>query len=201
VTYTDKDDDLDVISQSLGRIAPSYEIDIVDRDGTTLPKGRIGEVLVRGPCVMAGYYGRPQATAEMIDENGWLHSGDLGRIDEWDRLNLVGRIKDMFKSGGYNIYPREIELVLESHPSVSQVQLVSVPDSIYYEVGVAFLVPKPGRRLQEQEISAFCRERLANYKVPKAFIIRRSLPMLPVGKIDKVALRAEAIRLRASADR
>lgn len=194
VTFTDPGDDLDILAQSVGRPAAPHALRIADGEGRTVPPGAIGEVLVRGPCVMAGYYRQPDATAAVMTADGWLRSGDLGRMDESGRLILAGRIKEMFKSGGYNVYPREVETVLESHPSVALAIVVAVPDPVYYEVGCAYLVCKPDCRVEEGEIAAFCRERLANYKLPKYLRFRDELPMLSIGKIDKVALREEAMR-------
>lgn len=196
VTFTDAGDDLDILAHSVGRPAAPHALRIVDETGNTLPAGQAGEVLVRGPCVMAGYYRQPEATAAVTTSDGWLRSGDLGRVDADGRLWLVGRIKEMFKSGGYNVYPREVELALESHASVALAIIVVVPDPVYYEVGCAYLVGKPGCRLEEGEIVAHCRERLANYKVPKYFRFRDELPMLSIGKVDKAALRADALRWR-----
>jgi fatty-acyl-CoA synthase len=195
VTYTARADSLDVLENSVGRPARGSEIRIVDGDGRDVAGSEAGEVVVRGPAVMAGYYRRPDATREAIDADGWLHSGDLGRFDEAGCLRLVGRIKDMIKSGGYNIYPREVEAVLESHPLVMSAALIAVPDSLYQEVGFAFIRRRPAQRLSEADLDAFCRSRLANYKIPKRFAIRDELPLLPIGKIDKAALREEALRL------
>jgi len=197
VTFTEPGDDLDILAHSVGRPAAPHALRIVDGAGSILPPGETGEVLVRGPCVMAGYYRQPEATAAVMTSDGWLRSGDLGWIDEAGRLTLAGRIKDMFKSGGYNVYPREVEIVLESHPRIALAVVVVVPDPVYYEVGCAYLICKPGR-LEEGEIAAFCRTHLANYKVPKYFCFRDELPMLSIGKVDKMALREEAVRLYAS---
>ena len=199
VTFTAADDDIDTLAQSVGRPAPGFEIRVVGLDRAVLPANEVGEVQVRGSCVMSGYYGNPRATEAAIDADGWLSSGDLGRIDATGRLFLVGRIKEMFKSGGYNIYPREVEMVLESHPAIALATVVAVPDQVYFEVGYAFLIRKAGCKVSEAEIGAFCRDRLANYKIPKGFSIRDSLPMLSIGKIDKVALRSEAMKLRGDA--
>jgi len=195
VTYTARGDDIEVLADTVGRAAPTFEIRIADSDGRSLGAGQTGEVLVRGACVMAGYFDRPEATKAAIDADRWLHSGDLGRIDADGRLRLVGRIKEMFKSGGYNVYPREVEAVLESHPAVALAVVVSVPDPLYHEVGTAFLVRRPDQPLAEREIAEFCEARLANYKIPKRFVIRDGLATLANGKFDKVALREEALRL------
>lgn len=195
VTYTDPADDLDTLANSVGVPARGCELRVVDADGKDVGGSAAGEVVVRGPAVMAGYYNRPEATREAIDADGWLHSGDLGRIDEAGRLRLVGRIKDMFKSGGYNIYPREVEAVIESHPDVMSAAVIPVPDALYQEVGFVFVRRRADRNVDAAALSAFCRERLANYKIPKRFIVRDELPLLPFGKIDREALRGEALRL------
>ena len=133
-----------MLAETVGRAAPGYELQISGADSKPAADGEAGEVLVRGPCVMAGYFRQPEATAMAIDAEGWLHSGDIGRFDAAGRLRIIGRIKEMFKSGGYNIYPREIEMVLESHPAVSLAAVVAMPDPLYREIGCAFLLRKPG---------------------------------------------------------
>jgi acyl-CoA synthetase (AMP-forming)/AMP-acid ligase II len=196
VTFTAHGDGIDILAESVGRPAPSFELRIVDPDGRPVPVDEVGEVLVRGACVMAGYFNRPEATSAVIDAEGWLHSGDLGRFDAGGRLRLAGRIKEMIKSGGYSLYPREIEAALETHPAVALAAVVAVPDPLYHEVGQAFLLRRGDRALTEAEILAFCRPLLAGYKIPKRFIIRDELPTLANGKLDKVALRKEALRFQ-----
>jgi acyl-CoA synthetase (AMP-forming)/AMP-acid ligase II len=195
VTYTAPEDGFDALADTVGRAAPGFEIRIADENGTVLGPGRAGEILVRGACVMAGYLDRPDATEAAIGTGGWLRSGDLGLIDAAGRLRLVGRIKDMFKSGGYSVYPREIESVLESHFAVAAAVVVPIPDPLFYEVGAAFLVARPGRMPTLGEIESHCRAHLANYKIPKRFVIRDALPTLANGKLDKLALRTEALAL------
>jgi acyl-CoA synthetase (AMP-forming)/AMP-acid ligase II len=200
VTYTEAGDGIEVLAQTVGRPA-GCAVRIAGADGRPLPaeSDAAGEILVRGPCVMAGYFERPAETAAAIDAEGWLHTGDIGRFGADGRLRFVGRIREMFKSGGYNVYPREIETVLEAHPAAALAAVVAVPDPLYHEVGCAFVIRRPGRALDEAEIAAFCRARLANYKVPKRFVVRDALPMLAIGKLDKAALRDEALRLRGAA--
>ncbi len=195
LTFTAESDSPEILSQSVGKPEPTHEVALMNAAGDLLPVGSTGEVVVRGPCVFAGYFNMPEATREIIDERGWLHSGDLGRFDAAGNLHIVGRIKDMFKSGGYNVYPREVEIAIEAHAAVSMAVVVAVPDSTYQEVGYAFILPEPGRDLTEAEIHSHCRGKLANYKVPKRFFIRATLPMLAVGKVDKAALRTEATAL------
>jgi acyl-CoA synthetase (AMP-forming)/AMP-acid ligase II len=156
-------------------------------------EGGIGELLVRGPTVMAGYHDDEAATRAALDAEGWLHTGDLGRRDADGRLRLAGRIKEMFKSGGYNVWPREVEAVIETHPAVALCVVVPMPDPVYHEVGCAFVVPAGGRHPPTPEdLAVHCRASLANYKVPKRFVVRGALPLLAVGKIDRRALAAEA---------
>lgn len=194
VTYTALDDDDQTMSRTVGRAAGSFDVRIADEQGSFLGPDKAGEVLVGGPCVMSGYYNQPQATRETIDEKGWLHTGDRGLIDNDGRLVIVGRIKHMYKSGGYNIYPREIEMALELHPAVALATVVSVPDPQYDEIGIAYVLREPGRDLSTPVIEEFARERLANYKIPKRFVIRDQLPEMEVGKVDRVTLTKEAER-------
>jgi acyl-CoA synthetase (AMP-forming)/AMP-acid ligase II len=141
---------------------------------------------------MVGYYNRPEATAAMIDADGWLHTGDIGVRQPDGNYRIAGRLSDMYKSGGFNVYPREVEILLEAHPAVALAAVIGVKDGLFGEVGWAYLLLKPGDRLDEPEIAAWCRERIANFKVPKRFLVRDRLPMLAVGKVDKAALRREA---------
>lgn len=199
LTFTREGDSDEVVSQSVGRSEPSHEIEVMSAEGQILPLGSTGEVVVRGPCVFAGYFRMAEATREVIDGQGWLHSGDLGRFDAAGNLYIVGRIKDMFKSGGYNVYPREVEIAIEAHDAVAMAVIVAVPDPTYQEVGYAFVLPVPRQRPSEGELLGYCRGRLANYKIPKRFFIRDSLPMLAVGKVDKAALRREALAIAGTA--
>lgn len=138
------------------------------------------------------YLNRPEATAEAFTEDGWLHTGDTAVLREDGNIRFIGRRSEMYKSGGYNVYPREVELALETHEAVVLSAVVSVPDPLYDEVGWAYIVPAPGRHISEKEAADWCKSQLANYKVPKRFIICDELPLLPVGKVDKVKLRAQA---------
>ena len=194
VTFTELDDDDQILSRTVGRPAGSFELLIVDETRTPLGAGKAGEVLVGRPCVMVGYYNRAQATAEAIYTDGWLHTGDRGFLDEEGRLVLVGRMKHMYKSGGYNIYPREIEMALELHPAVTLACVVSITDPRYDEIGIAYLLLAPGESTSVEDIESFARERLANYKIPKQFVIRDKFPEVEVGKVDRIALSREAER-------
>jgi acyl-CoA synthetase (AMP-forming)/AMP-acid ligase II len=155
--------------------------------------GEPGEVCVRGDFIMRGYWRRPQETAETIDAEGWLHTGDLAVQRPDGAISLVGRLKEMFKSGGYNVYPREIEQVLESCPGVAMAAVVSVPDPVFSEVGYAYVLREPGIGIDCERLAAACRTKLANYKIPKRFVVEDELPLLPIGKLDKRRLRERAL--------
>ena len=190
ITYAPVGASPEVLSNTIGAPAPEYEFRIATPEGEAAPVGEAGEIQLRGDYLMLGYLNRPEATREVLDAEGWLHTGDLGRRRADGNIELVGRIKEMYKSGGYNVYPREIEVVLESHPDVAMAAVIGVKDPLYGETGHAFVVPTPGKNPQAEELTAFCRERLANYKAPKAYTIEPTLPLLPIGKIDKPALKA-----------
>ncbi|HTO83526.1 MAG TPA: class I adenylate-forming enzyme family protein [Methylomirabilota bacterium] len=198
VTYAKAGSSLEVLAETAGAPDPHYELRIVAPDGRVLGDGEEGEIQVRGLCQMVGYYNRPEATAQMIDGEGWLHSGDIGIRRPDGNYRIVGRLSDMYKSGGFNVYPREIEILLESHPDIAMAAVVGVRDGLYGEVGWAYLMPESGAVLNEAELTAWCRARLANFKVPKRFIVRDQLPMLAVGKVDKAALKRAAAEGRAA---
>jgi len=149
----------------------------------------IGEIAVRGPLLMKEYFKNPQATAAKMDEVGWFYSDDLAWKDERGYIHIVGRKSEMFKTGGENVFPREVEDVLEAHPSVLLAAVIGVPDPIFGEVGHAFLVPRSEYTVTEDDLREHCRQSLANFKIPKRFLIRSQLPMLPNSKVDKKALR------------
>jgi fatty-acyl-CoA synthase len=192
VTYSDPGADLDTLAETIGRPHPSYQVRLAKEDGRPCAAGEEGEIQVRGDFIMLGYWNRPDATAAAIEADGWLHTGDVAVAREDGNWRIVGRRSQMYKSGGYNVYPREIEIALESHPAVAMAAVVPVPDPLYQEVGHAFVVPRGAAEPAEEELRAFLRERLANYKVPKRLFVRGQLPMLPVGKVDRVRLAAEA---------
>ncbi|MCV7228138.1 class I adenylate-forming enzyme family protein [Mycolicibacterium komossense] len=189
IIYTDDDDDLDALANTVGRPDPRFEIRIARTDGIPCDTDEEGEIQARGPFLMLGYLNRPEATAAAIDADGWFHTGDVGRIDRDGRIRLAGRLSDMFKSGGYNVYPREIELALEEHPQVRSAAVVSIADALYSEVGVGFVIPQPGAELDTDELRSFLRTRLANYKIPKRLEVREEFPRLAIGKVDKRVLK------------
>jgi acyl-CoA synthetase (AMP-forming)/AMP-acid ligase II len=191
VTYTEKGDDLDKLIHTAGKIAPPFELKVVNLDRRELPDGEVGEVAVRGPFLMKGYYNKPEATKAVISEDGWYYTSDLAFKDPDGYIHLAGRASEMYKSGGENVYPREIEEVIESHESILFAAVIAVPDEVYQEVGWAFSMLRSGKDVSEDELREFCKSKLANFKVPKRFFVRPLLPLLPNGKIDKVALRKE----------
>lgn len=191
ITFSMPEDDLDLLSRCAGRIVPPYEMKIVDEDRNPLPLGEVGEVAIRGPVVMKGYLNNLAATRAVFDDDGWYYTSDVGAMDENGYLFLSGRRSEMYKTGGENVFPREIEDVLESHPGVLFAAVIGVPDALYSEVGHAYIMMKPGQKPTEEELRAYCKERLANFKVPKRFEVRPMLPLLATGKVSKQALKAE----------
>ncbi|HLL52605.1 MAG TPA: long-chain fatty acid--CoA ligase [Myxococcaceae bacterium] len=179
---------------SIGR--PNYFIEarLVDENNRPVPVGEVGELVLKGPSMCSGYFEDAKATAETIDAEGWFHTGDLARKDADGFYFIADRKKDMFISGGENVYPVEIESVLYQHPSVHQCAVVGVPDPKWGEVGRAFVVLKPGADATSEGLLEFLRSKLARYKVPKAVELRPSLPISAAGKILKRELRDEAIR-------
>jgi acyl-CoA synthetase (AMP-forming)/AMP-acid ligase II len=186
------DDDPETIATTSGRSIPGVEVRIDDGSGGSLPPGEDGEVLVRGYVVMRGYADDPVATAEAVDPDGWLHTGDIGRLDAAGYLRITDRLKDMFIVGGFNAYPAEIEQAISAHPAIAQAAVIGIPDERLGEVGAAFVVAAPGRAVDPEELIAWSRERMANYKVPRRVEVVDALPLVPAGKVDKVALRARA---------
>ena len=191
---TRPEDDIDRRVSTVGTVLPNVEGKIVDpTSGHTVPVGTPGEVCTRGYLVMRGYWDNPEATAEAIDEAGWMHTGDLGVMDESGYLNIVGRIKDMVIRGGENLYPREIEELLFQHPSVASVQVIGVPDARMGEELMAWVVLRDGAEATDDELRAFCRERVAHFKVPRYFKFTTEFPMTVTGKVQKFKMREEAI--------
>jgi acyl-CoA synthetase (AMP-forming)/AMP-acid ligase II len=191
VCFTQDGASFEQLAETIGPPVPEYEVRIADSFGREVPRGIEGEIQVRGDFVLIGYLNNPEATRDAFTTDGWLKTGDAALQREDDCYKIVGRLKEMFKSGGYNVYPREIEICLEAHPDIDMAAVISVPDPLYNEVGEAFCIIATGVDLSEADVQEFCRERLANYKIPKRVHLRSSLPMLPVGKVDKQALRAE----------
>ena len=182
-------DPVDLIAQTCGAAIPGNEVRIVADDGHPLPPGETGEILVRGQGVMLGYLDDPEATAEAIDAEGWLHTGDVGSLDEAGYLRITDRKKDMYISGGFNCYPAEIEKLLAAHPAISMAAVIGIADERMGEVGKAFVVLRPGAELDEPGLIAWARTNMANYKVPRSIEFRDDLPRNAAGKVAKLELR------------
>jgi long-chain acyl-CoA synthetase len=176
---------------TIGRALPGVEVAIWDDQNRVLPSGEVGEIIVRGRNVMQGYHHLPEETAQTI-VGGWLHTGDLGKVDDDGFVTITGRKKDLIISAGENIYPREIEDILSQHPQVKEVAIIGVKDEVRGEVPKAFVIARDGVDVEEKELRSYCREHLANYKVPKYFEIVQDLPRTPTGKILKRMLSATA---------
>lgn len=189
ITACRRGDDAELIATSVGKAIPGLEVRITDEAGREVPRGETGEIQVRGYGVMAGYLDDPQATAEAIDSEGWLHTGDVGVMDEAGYVRITDRLKDMYISGGFNCYPAEIEKLLSEHPEVGMVAVIGVPDERLGEIGKAFVVPRPGTAPDAEGLKAWARENMANYKVPGIFEIVAELPLNASGKVLKTELR------------
>ena len=182
-------DDVETIANTSGRAFPGVEVRVVDPEGNELGRGEPGEILVRGYNVMRGYFDEPEKTREVIDADGWLHTGDIGIMDERGYLQITDRLKDMFIVGGFNAYPAEIENILSKHDAIAQVSVVGMPDARLGEVGAAFVVLKPGAVLTEDELIAWSRDAMANFKVPRKVEFVDALPLNATGKVQKFTLR------------
>jgi acyl-CoA synthetase (AMP-forming)/AMP-acid ligase II len=174
-------DDAQTVAHTAGRAAAGFEVRLGEKE----------EVLLRGPNVMLGYLGDPELTSEAVDGDGWLHTGDSGRLDARGYLTITGRIKDMYICGGFNVYPAEVEQVLARLAGVAESAVIGVPDGRLGEVGKAYVVLRPGHALSAADVLAYCRTRLANYKLPREVEFRADLPRNPSGKPLKHVLRAE----------
>jgi len=189
VTMCRFDDDPEIIALTSGRAIPDIEVRCFDDDGKEVPRGQPGEVVVRGYNLMHGYFDEEVETAKTIDAEGWLHTGDIAIMNERGYVTITDRKKDMFIMGGFNCYPAEIENLMYEHPGITQVAVIGVPDPRMGEVGMAFVVPAPGATLSEPEVIAWCREHMANYKVPRRVAIVAELPTNATGKVTKFVLR------------
>jgi HIP---CoA ligase len=203
VTMCRRTDTLEVIAETSGRAIPGLEVRVVDAEGNETERGTPGEIVVRGYTVISGYFGNPEATAETIDEDGWLHTGDIGVMDGDGNVRITDRTKDMYVVGGFNAYPAEIEGILLRHPSVSQVAVVGIPDSRLGEVGCAFVVARPGVETDglPESLASWAKDEMANYKVPREVRIIDALPLNASGKVLKTELRQRANEDPAETDR
>lgn len=188
ITFTRDGDSDEVLAETVGRFDPGMEVRLADERGP-VKQGEQGEVQVRHSGLFLEYFGNPTGTAGAYTDDGWFKTGDVGVLNADGTLRLVGRMSDMIKSGGYNVYPREIELRLETRDDVSLAAVIGRPDDTFGEVGVAYVVPAAGRQPDAAALRAYAKEHLANYKVPKEIVIVDALPLLPVGKVDKQQLR------------
>jgi HIP---CoA ligase len=196
VTICAPGDDPETIATTSGRAIPGTEVRCVDPDGKEVPRGQPGEIWVRGYNVMRGYFDAEEQTREAIDTDGWLHTGDVGVMDERGYLRITDRIKDMFIVGGFNCYPAEIENLMFAHDAIAQVAVIGVPDARMGEVGMAFVVPATGHAPTAESLRAWCRQEMANYKVPARIEVLSALPLNASGKVDKLELRRRATESR-----
>jgi acyl-CoA synthetase (AMP-forming)/AMP-acid ligase II len=188
-TGTDLDDDVEVVANTVGAAAPNVELRLVTDSGALVSPGDVGEVLVRSRAAMRGYWSDPDKTAAVVDADGWVHTGDLGRIDADGNLVMVGRLVEMYIRGGYNVYPAEVERVVGEHPDVQAVAVLGIEDNVLGHIGAAVVVPSGGRRPPSlDDLRAWCRQRLADYKAPDRLLIVDRLPLNTMGKVDKRAL-------------
>lgn len=183
------DDSLERRVSTVGRIHPHVECKVVDENGATVAPGVQGELCTRGYSVMKGYWDDPERTAEAIDADGWMHTGDLATIDAEGFCNITGRVKDMLIRGGENVYPREVEEFLFRHPKIADAQVFGIPDEKYGEEVCAWVVLKPGEKADEDEVRAFCKGQIAHYKIPRHVRFRSELPMTVTGKPQKFRMR------------
>jgi fatty-acyl-CoA synthase len=196
-TQTSKDDSLDRRVSTVGRVLPHLEVKVIDPEtGETVPRGTPGEFCTRGYSVMLGYWEQPDKTAEAIDEDRWMHTGDLAVMDDEGYLNITGRIKDMVIRGGENVYPREVEEFLYTHPDILDAQVIGVPDEKYGEELMAWIRMKEGAEpLTADAIREFCTGKLAHYKIPRYVRVVDEFPMTVTGKIRKVEMREVSVEL------
>ncbi|NIB40334.1 fatty acid--CoA ligase family protein [Pseudomaricurvus alkylphenolicus] len=183
------DDSAETIATTSGRAIPDIELRCVDGNNNEVPSGEPGEIVLRGFNVMKGYFDNDAATAETIDSEGWLHTGDIGVMDEQGNLRITDRLKDMFITGGFNCYPTEIENIINGHPNITMNAVFGVPDDRMGEVAMVFVVLKPGTQLENSELISWCREKMANYKVPRQVRFVDALPLNASGKVSKLELK------------
>jgi fatty-acyl-CoA synthase len=189
MTMTRRDDPIELRVSTVGTLFDGVEGKVIDPEtGEDLPADTQGEIITRSPCIMKGYYKMPEETEEAIDNNGWLHTGDLGTIDEKGYFKITGRIKDMIIRGGENIYPREIEEFLHTNPKVKDVYVVGVPDEKYGEQILAAIILKNGEGASDSEFIEFCKGKIARHKIPKYWEFREEVPMTASGKVQKYKL-------------
>ncbi|KAF0232108.1 MAG: AMP-dependent synthetase and [Beijerinckiaceae bacterium] len=192
LAFADHDSDDETLSTTIGRFDPRFEVRIADAENRPCATGEIGEVQAHGDCVMRGYWNDPAATAAAFTSDGWLRTGDLALRRADGLVEIKGRLTEMIKSGGYNLYPREIEMALETHPAIEAVVVVGLADPKFGEAAHAVLSLRPGTEVQAEALKLWCARALANYKTPRSFRRLQTLPRLPNGKIDRTHIRALA---------
>ena len=193
-TQSALDDPLDKRVSTVGRVHPHVEVKIVDPGtGAVVPRGAPGELCTRAYSVMLGYWNNPEATRTSIDPAGWMHTGDLATMDEQGYVKIVGRIKDMIIRGGENVYPREIEEFLHTHPAVSEAQVIGVPSEKYGEEVMAWVKPRPGASVNQEELVKFCTGRISTFKIPRYWKFVEEFPMTVTGKVQKFRMREMAV--------
>lgn len=193
---TQMDDPVEGKAATVGKPLPHIEIKIINpTTGEIVSCGERGKICCRGFLVMVGYYNMPERTAETIDQDGWLHTGDLATIDMDGYVDIVGRLKDMVIRGGENLFPREIEEFLSRHPKVVDVQVVGVPDAYFGEELLAVVIPRGSEQLTGEELREYCRGRISHQKIPRHFQFVQSYPLTASGKVQKFVLREQAIKV------
>jgi fatty-acyl-CoA synthase len=193
-TQSALDDPLDKRVTTVGRVHPHLEVKIVHPDtGAVVPRGTPGELCTRGYSVMLGYWNNPEATAHALDAAGWMHTGDLATLDDEGYVKIVGRIKDLIIRGGENIYPREVEEYLHTHPAISEAQVIGVPSTKYGEEVMAWVKLKPGAGLTPEQLTAFCTGHISTFKIPRYWKLVEEFPMTVTGKIQKFRMREQAV--------
>lgn len=191
-TFTPPTRDRRELSMTVGITAPHFQVRVVDDSEQDVAAGESGDVLLKSSAMFSGYWRNEEASRAAFGAQGWFRTGDVGALNAAGELRIIGRRGDRFKSGGYNVYPREIELVLERHPLVAGAAVIGVEDPLYGEVGEAFIATSDPAAIEETQLQVYCRAHLANYKVPKRFHVLHELPMLPIGKVDKQLLKRRA---------
>ncbi len=183
--------DFDTTVRTIGKPIGDFLVKIIDSKGNEVKAGELGELCFKGDAICRGYFEMPDETRESFDNDGWFHTGDMGSLDNEGYITLKGRKKEMYLQGGYNVYPVEVENVLAKHPKVLMAAGIGVPDPVLGEVGRYYIIPQPGTEPTEEEIKKYCKQLLADYKVPRQIVFKDSLPMTPVGKIMKIKLRED----------
>ena len=188
ITYTPRNCDEEKLTHSVGKPVPSVQLVLKDRNGEVVSQGQAGEICVKGPMVMKGYWNRPEEDAKVFDEEGFLHTGDIGKFDNDGFLYIVGRSKEMYIRGGENVYPPEIEEVITQHPEIMLAAVIGRPHDKWGEVGRAYVMPVPEKNPTPESIREFLKQRLSHFKIPEDIIVQSSLPLTPLGKVKKLDL-------------